>query len=81
MKQLIQPRHKPTFTTPLQARIVPLDTGSDDPGLCYGDWSDRYGWGGVLYSAAHGSWRPWAMIMGSYWHRFYSHADRGHVPD
>lgn len=66
MKQLIQPRHKPTFTTPLQ---------SQNSVARHWFWTTPWlmllvigliGMVGVLalYSAAHGSWRPWAMMHG-----------------
>ena len=64
MKQLIQPRHKPTFNVPLQ---------SQNSGDKHWFWTTPWlmllvvgliGMVGVLalYSAAHGAWRPWAMM-------------------
>ena len=66
MKQLIQPRHKPTFNVPLQ---------SQNSGDKHWFWTTPWlmllvvgliGMVGVLalYSAAHGAWRPWAMMHG-----------------
>jgi rod shape determining protein RodA len=66
MKQLIQPRHKPTFTTPLHSQ-----NGDDRHWFWTTPWLmliviGSIGMVGVLalYSAAHGSWQPWAMMHG-----------------
>ncbi len=64
MKQIIRPRHKPTFSTPLH---------SQNSGDRHWFWTTPWlmiliigliGIVGVLalYSAAHGAWRPWAMM-------------------
>lgn len=66
MKQIIQPRHKPTFSTPLHSQ-----NSGDRNWFWTTPWLmiliiGLIGMVGVLalYSAAHGAWRPWSMMHG-----------------